>query len=48
MDHKPIERQVESREFKQMDDIPPSVIRYMYFVRTYISHRWFFLSSNSD
>ena len=26
MDHKPIERQVESREFKQMDDIPPSVI----------------------
>lgn len=39
MDHKPIERQVESREFKQMDDIPPSVIRYMYFVRTYITNR---------
>ena len=36
--HKPIERQVESREFKQMDDIPPSVIRYMYFVRTYITN----------
>lgn len=35
--HKPIERQVESREFKPMDDIPPSVIRYMYFVRTYIT-----------
>jgi lethal(2) giant larvae protein len=35
--HKPIERQVESREFKQMDDIPPSVIRYMYFVRTFIT-----------
>lgn len=36
--HKPIERQVESREFKPMDDIPPSVIRYMYFVRTYITN----------
>ena len=36
-DHKPIERQVESREFKPMDDIPPSVIRYMYFVRTFIT-----------
>jgi lethal(2) giant larvae protein len=35
--HKPIERQVESREFKPMDDIPPSVIRYMYFVRTFIT-----------
>ena len=35
--HKPIERQVESREFKPVDDIPPSVIRYMYFVRTYIT-----------
>lgn len=35
--HKPIERQVESREFKQLDDIPPSVIRYMYFVRTFIT-----------
>lgn len=41
MDHRPIERQVESREFKQMDDIPPSVIRYMYFVRTYITNRKF-------
>ncbi len=37
MGHKPIERQVESREFKQLDDIPPSVIRYMYFVRTFIT-----------
>ena len=37
MDHRPIERQVESREFK-LDDIPPSVIRYMYFVRTYITN----------
>lgn len=37
MNHKPIERQVESREFKPMDDIPPSVIRYMYFVRTFIT-----------
>ena len=36
--HKPIERQVESREFKPMDDIPPSVIRYMYFVRTFITN----------
>jgi lethal(2) giant larvae protein len=36
-DHKPIERQVESREFKASDDIPPSVIRYMYFVRTFIT-----------
>jgi lethal(2) giant larvae protein len=36
-EHRPIERQVESREFKPMDDIPPSVIRYMYFVRTYIT-----------
>jgi lethal(2) giant larvae protein len=36
--HRPIERQVESREFKPMDDIPPSVIRYMYFVRTYITN----------
>jgi lethal(2) giant larvae protein len=35
--HRPIERQVESREFKPMDDIPPSVIRYMYFVRTFIT-----------
>ena len=26
--HRPIERQVESREFKPVDDIPPSVIRY--------------------
>jgi len=36
--HRPIERQVESREFKPMDDIPPSVIRYMYFVRTFITN----------
>jgi lethal(2) giant larvae protein len=35
--HRPIERQVESREFKPVDDIPPSVIRYMYFVRTFIT-----------
>jgi len=38
MDHRPVERQVESREFKPMDDIPPSVIRYIYFVRTYITN----------
>lgn len=38
MDHRPVERQVESREFKQMDDIPPSVIRYIYFVRTFITN----------
>jgi lethal(2) giant larvae protein len=37
MHHKPVERQVESREFKPMDDIPPSVIRYMYCVRTCIT-----------
>ena len=36
-DHRPIERQVESREFKS-DDIPPSVIRYIYFVRTFITN----------
>lgn len=35
--HRPIERQVESREFKPVDDIPPSVIRYIYFVRTHIT-----------
>lgn len=35
--HRPVERQVESREFKPVDDIPPSVIRYMYFVRTHIT-----------
>jgi hypothetical protein len=46
MDHKPIERQVESREFKQMDDIPPSVIRYMYFVRTYITNRKYYYKTN--
>lgn len=37
-EHRPIERQVESREFKPVDDIPPSVVRYMYFVRTYITN----------
>lgn len=35
--HRPIERQVESREFKPVDDIPASVIRYIYFVRTHIT-----------
>ena len=35
--HRPIERQVESREFKPVDDIPPSVIRYITFVRTFVT-----------
>jgi hypothetical protein len=35
--HKPVERQVESREFKPIDDQIITMVRCLYFAKTYLN-----------